>query len=203
MKTKILYWPGIGKNLNVLKSFREELKKEGYEIEVFNENYDENELSPYNWEQVINNNSDWWIGISLGASLLYYVYSFVPKEKRPSRLTLINPFYSRIILSEEKGFDITKYWNFSPIDMKEELDHAELIISTQDKSINNYHGLILSSSINSNSNYLFTVNSDHTLITNNIQKCLSKILLSYKEGEYKYEKKDNYCNIYKQQRSKE
>lgn len=199
MKTKILFWPGIGKDLSVLSEFVDKLKLEGYEIDYFQEEYDLGKLDPGKWEQVLNNDSDWWIGISLGASLLYYAYSYVPKEKRPSRITLINPFYSRTVLSSEKGFDITKYWNFDPMDMKNFIEHCELIVSIFDKNISPYHSLKLSSSINSDNNYLLLINSDHTLKLNNIQKKIASILISYDRGGYKIEKENNCCNIYKQQ----
>ena len=199
MKTKILYWPGIGKNLDILDEFLNEIRFNNIDIDIFNEEYDVGELNPNNWDQVVNNDCDWWVGISLGASLLYYAYAFVPEEKRPSRITLINPFYSKNILSSEKGFDITKYWDFSPIDMKCFIKHCELIISSFDININPYHSLVLSSSINSDNTYLMLVNSDHTLKLNNIQKDIADILISYNRKGYNIENKDNNCNIYKQQ----
>lgn len=199
MKTKIMFWPGIGKDLSILKEFIDELRTNNFEVEYFNEDYDTGSLNPNLWNQVINNDCDWWIGISLGASLLYYAYEYVPKEKRPSRITIINPFYSREILSNEKGFDINKYWNFSPNVMKEYIDHFELIISMFDKNINPYHSLVLSTSVNSNNSYLIITNSDHTLSLNNIQKKIADVLISYNKRGYKIEKENNSCNIYKQQ----
>lgn len=198
MKTKILFWPGIGKDLNVLKEFVEELKLDGNEIEYFKEDYDVGEMNPSSWNQVINNDCDWWIGISLGASLLYYAYSYVPIKKRPTRITLINPFYSRRILSYEKKFNINEYWEFNPIDKKNKIKHCELLISIFDKNINPYHGLTLSTSINSNNKNLMLVNSDHTLKLNNVQRKVADILLSYNKRGCKYEKKYNGCHIYKQ-----
>lgn len=199
MKTKILLWPGIGKDLSVLDTFVEELKINNKEIIYFKEDYDYEGLNPNNWCQVFSNDCDWWIGISLGASLLYYVYSYVPKEKRPSRITLINPFYSRRVLSKEKNFDIDKYWDFEPINMKEFIEHCELIVSNYDKNINPYHSLTLSFSINSVNKYIILINSDHTLKMNNVQKELADLLISYDERGYKIEKENNNCNIYKQQ----
>lgn len=199
MKTKILYWPGIGKDLKVLDSFLAELKIKNYDIKIFNEEYDIGELNPSTWEQVVNNECDWWIGISLGASLLYYAYAFVPDEKKPSRITLINPFYSRNILANEKGFDITKFWDFSPIDMKCFIKHCELIVSRYDKNINPYHSLVLSSSINSDNAYVILVNSDHTLKLNDVEKEVADLLINYNRKGYNIEKENNNCNIYKQQ----
>lgn len=57
-KNKILYWPGRGQNLDILRHFREELNILGYEFENINIIYDKGTLNPSNWKQVVENNAD-------------------------------------------------------------------------------------------------------------------------------------------------
>lgn len=198
MNNKILFWPGITQDTNILKDLKRILIKNGYFIEYVKFKYDVGKLNPKKWDQVVNNKSDWWIGISLGASLLYYAYHFVPLNKRPKRITIINPFFSREILSYEKDFNIKNYWNFSPIKYKVNVNHIELVLSIFDKNIPIYHGLhLINSSSTSNKNIIF-INSNHVIDESNAQKELGILLYKYKDGKYCYEKKLNYCNIYQQ-----
>ena len=79
---KILFWAGRGQNLKILENFRNELIKAGFKIEYINIKYDEGELLPNKWKQVSDNNADWWIGISLGAALLYYSANYAKETKK-------------------------------------------------------------------------------------------------------------------------
>ena len=198
IKNKILFWPGIGQDNNILKTLKKTLYNYGYEIENINIKYDKKDLNPSNWKQVMENNASWWLGISLGASLLYYAYSFIPKENRPTRITLINPFSSRIVLSKEKNFDINKYWNFSPIEFPCFVKNFELILSTYDTNISPYHGLALINNTNANYKTIISITSDHVISNLSIQKYIARVLHAYKKGKYTYEKKLDYCNIYQQ-----
>lgn len=47
-KNKILYWPGRGQNLDILKDFRKELEIQGFELECIRINYDEGDLKRLN-----------------------------------------------------------------------------------------------------------------------------------------------------------
>lgn len=92
IKNKILYWPGRGQDLEILKDFRSTLEGKGFQLDFIDIKYDEGILSPNTWKQVVQNDAIWWIGISLGASLLYYSMKYTNRNK-PNRITLINPFF--------------------------------------------------------------------------------------------------------------
>ena len=200
MNKKVLYWPGLGKDMKVLNSFRRELAAEGYQIDVVDFEYDKGSLNPNKWKQIQKNQYDWWIGISLGASLLYYSYNFVENSLRPKRLTLINPFCSRKILSEEKLFDMSKQWDFSPIDNLCIVDKIDVVISIYDWKIPIYHGIKLLTLTSSLNKYIIFLNSDHIVDNEIIQKELVKALITCEEGKKNQnEEKFNNCYIYKQQ----
>ena len=190
---KILYWPGRGQDIEILKVLRNELSKK-YIIEVVDFKYDVGELNPNIWK-ILKNKFDWWIGISLGASLLYYTYNFIEERSRPTRLTIINPFSSRKKLSEEKKFDLSQQWNFSPKQQQIKVDKIELISSVYDSKIPIYHGIELINSTNSKDKKIMFVNSNHTIDNVNAQIELSKILLNEEIKDERF----NYCYIYKPQ----
>ena len=73
----------------------------------------------------------WWIGISLGASVLWTLSSLV--ESRSIRLTVINPFADRERLSREKGFNLRGQWNFKPIDFQSVAEHIDVVVSIYEK----------------------------------------------------------------------
>ena len=198
IKNKILYWPGRGQSLHILEDFRKTLEANCFEIEYINVNYDEGSLTPWIWKQIAKNDSDWWIGISLGASLLYYSMKFAGKYK-PSRITLINPFSSREVLSQERNFDLKSQWNFAPIDYVGEINNLDMVLSINDTKIPMYHGVkLLHNTICENKQIIF-INENHTIDSGNAQKELAKVLLDNtildRGGEYE---RYHYCNIYKQ-----
>lgn len=197
-KNKILYWPGRGQNLDILKDFRKKLETQGFELECIHINYDEGDLRPYKWKQVVQNDANWWIGISLGASLLYYSLRFT-EEKKPNRITLINPFSSREVLSKERKFDLKNQWNFAPIDYMEKVENFDMVLSINDIKIPMYHGVkLINNTICKNKQIIF-INENHTIDNEDAQKELATILenndiLNRGGGNERY----NYCNIYKQ-----
>lgn len=197
-KNKILYWPGRGQNLDILKEFRKELETQGFELECICINYDEGDLKPYKWKQVVQNDANWWIGISLGASLLYYSLRFT-EEKKPNRITLINPFSSRETLSKERKFELKNQWNFAPIDYVGKVDNFDMVLSINDIKIPMYHGVkLINNTICKNKQIIF-INENHTIDNEVAQKELATILendnlLNRGEKNEGY----NYCNIYKQ-----
>ncbi len=194
---KILYWAGRGQDLEILKTFRNELIDKGFEIDFINIKYDDGELSPNEWKQIVNNEADWWIGISLGAALLYYSVNFV-KGKKPERITLINPFSSRKILSEERGFDLTDQWIFSPKQCKVNIDNMDIVLSVYDKKIPMYHGIeLLNKTICTNKKVIF-VQGNHTIDNVNAQIELVDVLVkSAVTNGGNNNERYNYCNIYK------
>lgn len=194
---EILYWPGRGQDFEILKHFRKELKTNGYQFSNINIKYDENELCPNTWKQVTQNTADWWIGISLGASLLYYSLQYVEKCNRPKRITLINPFYSRTILSKEKGFSMENQWDFNPIDYKCKIENIDMVLSINDNKIPTYHGIkLLNNTISKNKKIIF-VNEGHTIEDKNAQIKMAKTLINITNLQGGLNEKHNYCNIYK------
>lgn len=154
---KILYWPGMGQSADILKYLKTELSK-SYQLDIVNFEYDVGNLEPGKWK-ILNDKFDWWIGISLGASLLYYSYNYVAEAKRPNRLTIINPFSSREKLSIEKGFDLSKQWNFSPKEKNINVNKIELVASVYDFKIPTYHGIELLNNANSTNKRIVFINS--------------------------------------------
>lgn len=199
IKNKILYWPGRGQDLEILKDFRSTLEEKGFQLDFIDIKYDEGILSPNTWKQVVQNDAIWWIGISLGASLLYYSMKYTNRNK-PSRITLINPFSSREVLSKEKNFNLENQWNFAPIDYAEKVNNLDLVLSINDTRIPMYHGVkILNNTICDNKQIIF-INESHTIDNKNAQIELARALESNnilnrggKNEGY------NYCNFYKQQ----
>ena len=194
---RILFWPGRGQNLKILENFRNELMKSGYEFDYINIQYDKGKLLPNKWKQVSDNNADWWIGISLGSALLYYSVNFT-KKNRPKRITLINPFSSREILAQEKGFDLSNQWGFSPKDYTINIENMDIVLSTYDKKIPMYHGIELLNKTICNNKKIVFVDSNHTIDDVNAQIELSDILIENESltGGSSNERY-NYCNIYK------
>ena len=194
---KILFWAGRGQNLRILENFRKQLEKSGFQIDYIDIRYDEGELLPNKWKQVSDNNADWWIGISLGASLLYYSANFVEKYK-PKRITLINPFSSRKVLSEEKGFNLDNQWVFSPKDCVLKIDNMDVVLCTYDAKIPMYHGIELLNKTICNNKKIVFVDSNHTVDDINAQIELADILIKNEglNGGNNNERY-NYCNIYK------
>lgn len=200
---KILYWPGRGQNLEVLKYFRNELLQNGFLIDVIDIEYDNSELNPLNWNKVKENDCSWWIGISLGASLLYHALSYIDDLYKPTRITLINPFYSRKKLSDEKGFDLRGQWEFSPIENTINVRQIELVSSVFDKKVPMYHGIKLLNKTISNDKKIIFIDAEHTINLKEAQNELAKVLCDIniiekkEKGKIINEKRYNYCNIYK------
>lgn len=192
---KILYWPEMGQNIDILKYFREEFTNE-YKIEIIDFKYDIGKLKPQEWN-IIHSKYDWWIGISLGASLAYYSYNYVTEKSRPYRLILINPFSSRKILSNEKNFDMTEQWDFSPKKTEINVEKIDLVSSIFDTKIPIYHGIELLNKANSNDKSIIFVDSNHTIENKEAQIQLANIFMEKSE---KKNVETNYCHIYKQYR---
>lgn len=194
---KILFWAGRGQDLKILENFRKQLIKSGFQIDYINIRYDEGELLPNKWKQVLYNDSDWWIGISLGAALVYYSANFAEGYK-PKRITLINPFSSRKILSEEKGFDLSNQWLFSPKDCTLKIDNMDVVLSTYDTKIPMYHGIELLNKTICNNKKIVFVDSNHTIDDINAQIELADILIENESlNGGNDNERYNYCNIYK------
>ncbi len=197
VNNKILYWPGRGQDLKILRHFREKLEYNGYNFENINIEYDKDSLTPYKWKQIAENKADWWIGISLGASLLYYSLQYVKDENKPSRITLINPFFSRRILSKEKNFNMKNQWDFDPINCKCKIENIDMVLSVYDNKIPMYHGIKLLNNTNSNNKKIIFIDEGHIIENEAAQAELGKALINISNPKGGLNEKYNYCNIYK------
>lgn len=130
----LLFWPGMNKSANTLRYFLDYLR-ETHDVCIFPFDYDSGNMpfskdsEWYKWLNLHNKNFSWWCGLSLGASLAFVMASFCP----PERLTMINPFSSRKILSQEKKFNISNQWDFSPVCYYLEVRSAEAVLSVHDE----------------------------------------------------------------------
>lgn len=191
---KILYAPGIGKELAILQCFRNVFLSNGHSIDVLSLPYDSGSYC-----QEIKKLSllkyDWWIGISLGASILCSMLSIVDKNFLPNKLIAINPFYDRQVLSVEKNFSMDGQWRISLSENIGFVENFDLCLSVFDKSIPLHHGLEVLNTIKSTNKRLITVDSDHQINCNNTQIQLAKLLLNTEGNTITDE--HNYCHVYK------
>jgi len=196
----ILFWPGRGKDPNVLAYFLSLLKAQGYNVITIPFEYDTG-ISPLSFdsewkEWCTKNDFSWWIGISLGASLAYTFASLL-ETRKPKRLTLINPFMSREILAKEKGFSLKEQWNFSPIEFDLRLKQIDIVTSVMDEKIPMYHSIqLLNKTISNRKNIIF-IDDTHQISNVAAQKELAELLIDNKN--IKKEPgcgKTYYCNIY-------
>lgn len=183
MGNKVLYWPGRGQNLDILSDFRRSLEACGAEIECIGFSYDCGPLSPQTWTEVRDNHAEWWIGLSLGASLACYSLLFA--SVKPKRLTLINPFFSREQLSSEKHFSLDGQWKFSLNGINEFVD-LEIVVSIHDDKIPLHHSFdILRQNSFSNAKMIF-VDDNHTIDDSLAQRELASVLLGRNHGKSRY-----------------
>lgn len=191
---RILYAPGLGQDYKILHDFRDKLKSLEYEISYINFSYDVGNFEPQCYICITKNTSEWWVGISLGASILYYMYNFA--EIKPKRITIINPFSDRKQLSNEKGFDISNQWNFAPKSMKIKIKQIDLVTSVYDQSIPMYHGIELINNAEASTKNIIYVDADHQVNNIDAQKELAKCLCDIESTKGKISDEYKYCNIY-------
>ena len=138
-KLTVLYFPGIHRLPNELEHFFLLLKeKTGASIYISPIQYDTGifTLTPfYDWLNSIPR-PDWWIGLSLGASLAWMAAAECPEMLRPARLTLLNPFANRKILAETAGFSMSNQWDLVPEQVEVPPGiKTDAVISRQDSKI--------------------------------------------------------------------
>lgn len=194
---KILYAPGMGKDLKILNEFRELLQHHFGELEIFQLPYDVGEFKPQNIKQIAENDCQWWIGLSLGASLLYYLTAFCPKENLPQRLTIINPFSCRKKLAAQRGFELSGQWIFSPEEISAEIKTLEAVVSMNDTSIPIQHGIHLLNLAKSATKNLIFVEANHQISDYQTQLELAELLIKLHSGDIDFDSY-NSCNVYKQ-----
>ena len=167
---KILYWPGIGRSPLELFDFYRSMEDNGYSIAIMPYEYDVGE-KPHNPESFIyqwannqsNTGADWWIGLSLGASVAYLVASAISAESIPKRITLINPFADRAQLAWEKGFSLVGQWLLSPLNHSLYVPIVDIVLSLNDDRIPIEHGKQLLSMITATELRVIMLNADHAV----------------------------------------
>lgn len=187
----ILYAPGRGYDLSVLTHFRKELVRSGFVLHLLPCSYDEGEFRAAELMAKIPPECSWWIGISLGAAVLWHL-SALPNAI-PQRLTVINPFADRERLSKEKGFSLRGQWNFKPLDYCPKAAHIDVVISLHDQAIGAHHGLELLYAVQPSVKNLIIVNADHQINDSVAQRLLAGLLTD--TGETCHET-GVYCDVY-------
>ncbi|XME04042.1 hypothetical protein QYZ88_007655 [Lachnospiraceae bacterium C1.1] len=198
-RKNVLYAPGLRQDYVILNAFREQLKSWGYIFNYIDFIYDEGDFTPQFYNCITDNTSEWWIGISLGASVLYYLYNFA--AVKPIRITIINPFSDRKQLSIEKGFDLSNQWNFAPKSAEINVKHIDLVTSVYDKSISMYHGIELLNKAKADTKNVIFVDADHRVSCIKVQKELAKCLHDMGNVRGKINDGYMYCNIYQWKRN--
>ena len=181
---KILYWPGIGRSPLELFDFYRSMEDNGYSIAIMPYEYDVGE-KPHNPESFIyqwannqsNTGADWWIGLSLGASVAYLVASAISAESIPKRITLINPFADRAQLAWEKGFSLVGQWLLSPLNHGLYVPIVDIVLSLNDDRIPIEHGKQLLSMITATELRVIMLNADHAVSCCSAQLYLADMLL--------------------------
>jgi hypothetical protein len=192
----ILFWPGRGQNPNILSHLLSFFRQNGYCVVSIPFDYDSGEV-PFkkdsDWCKWLQSNKyNWWIGISLGASLAYTMLSLSEETIQPKRITLINPFSSRKQLSIEKKFSLENQWDFSPTEYELVVNSIDMVISLFDEKIPIYHGISLLNHTRSQHKKLIFIHDYHEVKDSTAQTELAKILF----GEHC--ESNDCCYIYKQ-----
>lgn len=151
--------------------------------------------SSFKEEHYAYDNGNW--GVSLGASLLYYLTAFCPKENLPQRLKIINPFSCRKKLAAQRGFELSGQWIFSPEEISAEIKTLEAVVSMNDTSIPIQHGIHLLNLAKSATKNLIFVEANHQISDYQTQLELAELLIKLHSGDIDFDSY-NSCNVYKQ-----
>jgi len=185
----VLYWPGIRRDSKELSVFFEQLTCNGYEVQIVPPLYDvgmppefaENAIKCWLHDSA-NNKSNWWVGLSLGASIAHVVAATIHQSLCPQRLTLINPFSDRVELSHEKGFSLQGQWCFVPHQFRNDFSCADIVLSKDDQHVSNHHGRRMLSCYASNNVRLLELSGvSHDLADGQKQSELVDALLGHSE----------------------
>jgi hypothetical protein len=181
---RILYWPGMGRSPLELFDFYRRMEDNGYSIDIMPYEYDVGEKphNPesciYQWaENLSETDADWWIGLSLGASVAYLVASAISAESIPKRITLINPFADRAQLAWEKNFSLVGQWLLSPVNHNLYVPIVDIVLSLNDDRIPTEHGKQLLPMITATELRVIMLNADHAVSGYSAQLYLADILL--------------------------
>ena len=183
----ILYWPGMRYNPGELEMFFSHMRSKGFVVRIVKAPYDVGPLPAYSsslaHQEVLHSDTPaggWWIGLSLGAAVAHIVCSTVFSEKRPRRLTLINPFADRVELSIVRGFALGDQWRIRPEKYRVPPGiSVDLILSLRDERIPLEQGLRLQSLWSDPRSRVVWTDSDHIISDFTEQQRLAKLLLQY------------------------
>ena len=189
---KIMYWPGFARKDDELLYLLSEVKKRGLDVTKFPYNYDYGNIIPHEWNTLVEWDFDWWLGISLGASVMVYSLRFLPIEYYPKRITIINPFYSRSELAKKNGFDMSNQMDFKLDQIVKNIDKIELVSSLYDEKIRMNDGVRVVCNFEATNRSIIFVKSNHGIDDSYVQTELAHILIPNKDYNEKYK----YCDIY-------
>ncbi len=181
---RILYWPGMGRSPLELFDFHRRMEDNGYSIDIMPHKYDVGETpdnpesSIYQWtNNLAKTGADWWIGLSLGASVAYLVASAISAKAIPKRITLINPFADRVQLAWEKNFSLVGQWLLSPVNHYLHVPIVDIVLSLNDDRIPIEHGKRLLPMITASELRVVMLNADHAVTASSAQLELADVLL--------------------------
>lgn len=186
----ILYWQGRGRNPLELINFNKTLKHHGFSTQIMPLDYDiglmpnNPESRIYQWIHCqIKTTQDWWIGLSLGASVAYILASSAMTGSIPQRITLINPFANREKLAKEKNFSLNQQWVINPINHRLCVPIVDIVLSVNDNRIPIKHGQALLPMITAKELRVIMLDADHTISDSTAQLDLANVLLrDWKKG---------------------
>jgi len=183
----LLYWPGMRVNPGELGTLFSHMRSSGFVVQIVSAPYDIGPMpadsASLAHQEIMHSDTPvggWWIGLSLGAAVAHIVCSTICRERRPRRLTLINPFADRAELSIIRGFDLGNQWRLRPEKYSVPAGiSVDLILSSRDERIPPDHGLRLQSLWEDQRSRVVWTDSDHVISDSSEQQRLAELLLQY------------------------
>jgi hypothetical protein len=111
----VLYWPGMRRSPSEFATLWQGLSGAGFAVSWVDVPYDcgpppDSPISAVARWLAQRPLAEWWIGLSLGASVAHVAAATAAAGRCPRRLTLINPIADRVKLAEERGFSLEGRW---------------------------------------------------------------------------------------------
>jgi hypothetical protein len=180
----ILYWPGIRRSSSELSTVWQELGSAGYQVTWLDVLYDrgappDSPSGPVAQWLAQRPRAEWWIGLSLGASVAHIAASTSPLWLRPQRLTLINPIANRKKLAKMRGLTLDQGW---PLIAEQFTVHGiqevDLVLSTLDTQVPPEQGLSLIKCFPKARLHVIELDAGHAIEEVAMQRLLVACLLS-------------------------